>query len=759
MPNTNGQAMVVTWDKTGADVGNDPSGDPRFNRLLKELSEVHGEHMRALRNLHDENVTLRRLLETNARVKAERLELQPASAPVKAEGLELQPARQKEIPKPRLEDPLDADGFLPADEARRESTMTHKGITNGHDSFFKRGMTLEELDYDHLGGLSGLSSVSLHDVVERIKFRLFSDDEGEVAPDQLVVTSDSLRRVFLEFGISCPGSSNEFFKQILKELAIALQWNAKDYGRSTQTGSALRTMFNRPTLTETNGMSFRDFLVIFFDESKHRILSADVMAAFGAIRELLASGEANRMVADMMRVDIFQLAKPAPNLSVFELIEPFVVTLIVLNGLLMGVQSDVTLEQWPGWRWIELSFVIVFTVECFWRLWLLRPATFFCGPDSVWNVMDFCLVSLALLEQAFGAAWSGNVLRLARLLRLFRLFRVFRLHMFSDLAFMLKGLLGGARTLGWAMVLLLSTIYVIALFLTNTIGKSDVVKVLMGEEYTNHYFSTVPRCMFLAFRCFTGDCTDANGISIIGTFSKTFGFEFEAPYVFSSMLINFGIFNLIIAVYVEATLAAARQGDDKGKSEEEINLAYAHTVKCLLKRCCAYGMFKRRGCSGANGDAGLSSMASLAQARGKTAVMKDRDHEFADCTDEFSLSKEEFADMLSDPVVQDSLDELDVPLNRLNLFEVLDSDNSGSLQVVELIQGIMAIRGEPKKSDSVACLLAIRSMQDSQSEQRAELNDTLTAIRSEIAKVRWLETCKRAAHTPNIDMYDPPVSV
>jgi len=55
------------------------------------------------------------------------------------------------------------------------------------------------------------------------------------------------------------------------------------------------------------------------------------------------------------------------------------------------------------------------------------------------------------------------------------------------------------------------------------------------------------------------------------------------------------------------------------------------------------------------------------------------------------------------------LDSLDINTsNKAELFDVLDSDQSGELEVEEIISGLMRMRGPPQKSDMIAALLGVR---------------------------------------------------
>merc|ERR1719414_1182837 len=69
------------------------------------------------------------------------------------------------------------------------------------------------------------------------------------------------------------------------------------------------------------------------------------------------------------------------------------------------------------------------------------------------------------------------------------------------------------------------------------------------------------------------------------------------------------------------------------------------------------------------------------------------------------------------------MDQLDLdPADRVNIFDILDADGSGSLEVRELITGVLSVRGEARKSDTVAALLAVRAVQDTLRRMEAKLS-------------------------------------
>lgn len=457
-------------------------------------------------------------------------------------------------------------------------------------------------------------------------------------------------------------------------------------------------------------MDITDFLACIVDPHIADSLHEENRVMMTTVAEMLISGNINKIVSQLANIELDELAAPPPKPSILELMEPVVAFLIVLNGVLLGLQSDSLWETWHGWLYIEVFFVTCFVSELLLRFGTLGVAKFFYGHDVAWNMLDLSVVIVALIECSLQETWNGPVLRLLRLTRLSRLLRVLRFRCFLDLTLMLKGLLGGFRTLGWAMVLLLSAIYIISLFVSSTFGKSEVIAELFPAD-AEFFFGSVPRCMFTAFRCFTGDCSDTAGISMVPVLSETFGYRFTLPYTMCSMLITFGIFNLIIAIYIEATLTAAKQHEATDRStKKKESLQVAHTTKRLMKRFCTL----QRAFS--------SPDYCLNPDKFDEGWCVDFVDEFDDIDDlTISMNKQMFLTVMEDRHVQTILDDLDVPSGRAHFFDVLDADGNGTLQIVEIVQGILSLRGEPKKSDSVACLLSVRSLQSTLQSTRQEV--------------------------------------
>jgi len=430
-----------------------------------------------------------------------------------------------------------------------------------------------------------------------------------------------------------------------------------------------------------------------------RMFGPRLLNQFRAMKEILLAGDTNRLVAELTFVRINDLAAPPEPVHPLMYIEPLVAVLIVGNGIMIGLQTEPGFDEWPGWTYVELVFAAFLLLEIALRMHLLRCRNYWCGTERWWNWFDLFLAATGILDIAVqmvgeeDSAFAGaSLLRFCRLIRLVRIVKVFRIKFMKDLRLMVKGLTAGVRTLALAFLLLFAVLYVISGFATMTIGSDTRTKELGLEEY----FYNIPAAMFTAFRCFNGECVNRRGEPINFLLADAFGLPFILFYVISYMLVTMGIFNVILAVYVDITMKAAKENDAvTAEQHARESIRVARTTRELLKKFAgAYHVFNEED--------------------GKNKLDKLPSHMLfteEGLQDKVEITKELFLLVIQDRGVQKLMDDLDLPPDRANLFEIIDADGSGTLQITELLQGLLKIRGEINKSDTVASLLATKALQ------------------------------------------------
>merc|ERR1712098_451080 len=109
----------------------------------------------------------------------------------------------------------------------------------------------------------------------------------------------------------------------------------------------------------------------------------------------------------------------------------------------------------------------------------------------------------------------------------------------GELRLMMFGVVSGMRVLFWALVLLFGIIYFLAVILNNVLSRKFLE------------FGSVPQSMFTIFRCFTDGCNAYDGTPLSEHLREEYGVVFVFSYVLTVMLVTFGLFNLIMAIFIE----------------------------------------------------------------------------------------------------------------------------------------------------------------------------------------------------------------
>merc|ERR1712039_484065 len=228
-------------------------------------------------------------------------------------------------------------------------------------------------------------------------------------------------------------------------------------------------------------------------------------------------------------------------------------------------------------------------------------------------------------------------------------------------------------------VILAVPLYVVAL----------VLRIGLGEFKDNgngaQLFQSLATSYFTCFRCWVaGDCTDSNGMPIFVLVVQAYGWWFGVFYCFLTVLFSVALFNVIVAIYVENTVEAAKKNELVAKrarltDEKMFNVKARQLVSCLMRHT----------------DGVLHLM-------GVQQILRDLD-------------------------VEDE--------EQHDLFDTLDVDGGGTLDLEELISGIAKLRGEARRSDIISVGLRVRSTQD---ELQAFMENTSEQLRSQSDNLRDL---------------------
>merc|ERR1719145_275253 len=114
--------------------------------------------------------------------------------------------------------------------------------------------------------------------------------------------------------------------------------------------------------------------------------------------------------------------------------------------------------------------------------------------------------------------------------------------------------------------------------------------------YAEEYCGSLPKCMFTVFRCMIGDCSSSGGQSLAGRFSEGFGTKFDVVYLTGMIVMIFGLFNVITAIFVEATMAGLKYNESKQKLRSMYEHQYVkRKLEELVKRIHAVSQRVQKG--------------------------------------------------------------------------------------------------------------------------------------------------------------------
>jgi len=317
-----------------------------------------------------------------------------------------------------------------------------------------------------------------------------------------------------------------------------------------------------------------------------------------------------------------------------------------------------------------------------------------------------------------------TVIRLLRFARLTKLVRVLRLRAFKELRLLVNGVFAGIRTLAWALVFLVFFVYCLGVLLRQTVGTEPASPVCdasedscsLSQDHMNKYrpqlFGSVPHSMLTAFRCFTDGCSSVDGTPLMVHLLQVYGTWLVSIYVLCTVFVTFGLFNLIMAIFVESTREVARHDDRRSReARREADIRAAQQLQHLITLI----MAEERG-KPVHKEGAVHHALSRALSWVPTSLeLSSTSPETVATAANVTLTLQDFQSVLTRPNVESMLLDLDIHVgDAWQLFEVLDADSNGVLSVQELVKGFMMLRGgQAEKSDFVASVLASKAIHQS----------------------------------------------
>jgi len=366
------------------------------------------------------------------------------------------------------------------------------------------------------------------------------------------------------------------------------------------------------------------------------------------------------------------------------LFQSLVGLVVTANAISLGLAADMEASYPNVFFTLEHVFTALFCGELLLRIMV---EGFIVYIKDASNLVDFALVMLAVADawilgplQSESNLNITSLLRLLRLLRLARLLRLFRV--FKELTVIVKGFVNSMRTLFWAAIFLFVVVYAFSVF-SATFFRNEVCKSSLSEDshsrllrvsgsadddvtsvcYNNaeddqcceqysfssevgsqyDLFGTIDRAMLTLYLCTAEGC----GMDIIRPMVK------ETPWVavywgLFMFITSFGILNIIVGLICDSVITASQEYEKQlNKTYDEIRNEQLETLKTLF-------------------------------------IEMDKDGSR-------TISREEFMESITEnEKVMNCMESLGLH-EEADLFDVLDVDQNGYLDLEEFFEGMMLL--------------------------------------------------------------------
>jgi voltage-gated sodium channel len=358
--------------------------------------------------------------------------------------------------------------------------------------------------------------------------------------------------------------------------------------------------------------------------------------------------------------------------------------MIVLNSILIGLEVDLCeergMDRHIAWIVLEAFFCLLYVTEILLKVWYHRWVWMF---RDLWNLIAFIVMLLLLLDFGLGFADIFVRLRLVSLIRVASFVRstriIGRFKRLEELRMVVQGLTSALATITWTVLLMLIFIYICAVLLTYQIGHnaevySDYRKLSGGWDH-EEFFGTVGRSMYTLLQVATLD----RWSSQVARHVVNNQAHMAAFFIIFSLLMSFGLLNIVASVIVEHMLGLAQKNVKQNRVRQE-------------------------------------------KARRMELEMVEDIFKHADETGRGEIDLAGFMEACKDPEVQWEMRQLQLPMgDAAKLFIVIDGDGSRSLSMQEFINGCTQLKGPAQSKD----LLAIQAQADTLSSKMTDLENTL----------------------------------
>jgi len=389
--------------------------------------------------------------------------------------------------------------------------------------------------------------------------------------------------------------------------------------------------------------------------------------------------------------------------------------MIGFNSLLLCLESDREVDQagmtmlsgnagnvWDAYAVAEVCFTCIFCIELILRY---LAHGFWLSITSRWFVFESALVLLAVVDIALTSIFSESsdalgMVMLLRVLRLMKLARVARLlRVLRELQLLFDGVLNSLRLLVWAVLMLALIFFVGAIFCTREIGAWWARQENLSQEELSRMdllFGSVIKSMYTLFQVQTLESWSEGIVRPVMKRRPVLALFF-VPYV---VFITICVLNVIVAIIVESVMKETILENDQQRIQQIEK--HKQSLRSDLRQ-----LFKSSA-----GDDGM-------------------------------ISRQEWDDTVKRPEAAMLLAGLGLPAEMAaDLFSVLDTDESGTLEVHEFLPVLLRGLHEVRQLDLMAVQVDLwRNGEGLQNMMQSQLERTTGVLEYRLDKIQsTLET-------------------
>mmetsp|Transcript_46384 Transcript_46384/g.110472 ORF Transcript_46384/g.110472 Transcript_46384/m.110472 type:complete len:611 (-) Transcript_46384:105-1937(-) len=286
--------------------------------------------------------------------------------------------------------------------------------------------------------------------------------------------------------------------------------------------------------------------------------------------------------------------------------EQLVGFVIILNAIFIAVPLDIAVRR-PNddipvsLQAIQVAFVAFYAAELALKLYV-HHHWFFVNREWRWNVLDFTLVTLSLIDlmlQHTGAApnvtndgFSVTFVRILRCARLSKMFRLFHaLLIFRELRVMLNSISASLRSLLWSIVMIAVFYFIFAIvFLNATVSymKSADPDDAKTEQILQLYGS-LSDCMLTLYMASMGGADWGD----LGEPLKKVGMPYYYLFLFYIAFMLLAVLNIVTGIFVDTAIRASEGGppelmcariEDDASFEKQLRIFFAEMTARAVDR-------------------------------------------------------------------------------------------------------------------------------------------------------------------------------